>query len=289
VLGAAHIADKALLPALRAARNAETLAIASRDPGRARAVAEKHGVPRVHDSYDSLLADAEIDAVYIPLTNDQHLPWSLRALAAGKHVLCEKPLAMSSAEAEQMAAAAGAAGRLLMEAFMYRFHPRQRELVASMEGRTVRHVAATFGFRLRDPANYRAQPELGGGALMDVGCYCIDVARWLLGEPVGAHAYMRSQAVDMTVTGVLRFDSGATASIWASFESPERQSLEVVTDDQVIRVERPFSSMEPEDPYRVMVEEFSAAALEGRPSPLPLEWSIANLHAIELVRGSAAT
>ena len=287
MLGAAHIADKALLPALRAARSAETLAIASRDPARARAMAEKHGVPRVHDSYDSLLADAEIDAVYIPLTNDQHLPWTLRALAAGKHVLCEKPLAMSSAEAEQMAAAAIAAGRLLMEAFMYRFNPRQRELVASMRGQVVRHVAASFGFRLRDPDNYRARPDLGGGALMDVGCYCIDVSRWLLGEPIGARAYMRSEAVDMTVTGVLRFDSGATASIWGSFESPERQSLEVVTDDQVIRVERPFSSMEPEDPYRVMVEEFSAAALGGGPSPLPLEWSIANMRAIELVRGSA--
>jgi predicted dehydrogenase len=288
VLGAAHIADKALLPALRAAGNAETLAIASRDPARARAMAGKHGVPRVHDSYDALLADAEIDAVYIPLTNDQHLPWTLRALAAGKHVLCEKPLALSAAEAEQMAAAASSAGRLLMEAFMYRFNPRMRRLVASMAGRQVLHVAAGFGFRLRDPANYRARPELGGGALMDVGCYCIDVSRWLLGEPIGARAFVRSDAVDMTVTGVMRFGSGATASIWASFESPERQSLEVVTDDEVVRVEKPFTSLEPEDPYRVMVEEFSAAVLGGGPSPLPLEWSIANMRAIELVRGSAA-
>jgi predicted dehydrogenase len=289
VLGAAHIADKALLPALQAARGAEVLAIASRGQERAQALADKYRLPRVHATYDDLLADPEIDAVYIPLTNDQHLPWTLRALAAGKHVLCEKPIALTAAEAEQMAAAAQSAGRLLMEAFMYRFNPRMRRLLASMAGRNVRHVAASFGFRLRDPNNYRAQAELGGGALMDVGCYCVDVSRWLLGEPAGARAFARSDAVDMTVTAVMGFGSGATASIWASFESPERQSLEVVTDDEVIRVEKPFTSLEPEDPYRVMVEEFSAAALGGGPAPLPLEWSIANLRAIELVRGSAAT
>ena len=287
MLGAAHIADKALLPALRAARGCEVLAIASREPERARLLAAKHGVPRVHDSYPALLADPELDAVYIPLTNDQHLPWTLRALAAGPHVLCEKPLALDAAQAQQMAAAAADSGLLLMEAFMYRFNPRMRELVASLAGRRVLHVAATFGFRLRDLGNYRGQAALGGGALMDVGCYCIDVARWLLGEPEAVRAFMRSGAVDMTVSGVLRFASGATASIWASFESPERQSLEVVTEADVLRIETPFTSMEPEDPYRVMVEEFSAAALGGGPSPLPLEWSIANLRAIDLVRRAA--
>ena len=289
MLGAAHIADKALLPALRSARGAEVVAIASRDPQRAQSMAARHGVPRVHDSYQALLADPELDAVYIPLTNDQHLPWTLRALAAGKHVLCEKPMAMDAAGAEQMAAAAAESGLLLMEAFMYRFNPRIQELVASLAGRRILHVAASFGFRLKDLGNYRAQPDLGGGALMDVGCYCIDVVRWLLGEPAEARAFVRSDAVDMTVSGILRFGSGASASIWASFESPERQSLEVVTENKVLRIEKPFTAMEPDDPYRLMVEEFSAAALGGGPSPLPLKWSIANLRAIELVRQAAGT
>ena len=297
MLGAADIADKALLPAMRAAAGSEPLAIASRDPKRAQAMAARHGIPRVHATYDHVLADPDVDAVYLPLTNDAHKPWTLRALAAGKHVLCEKPLALNAAEAAEMGSAAHAAGRLLMEAFMYRFHPRMRELVAGMGGRRVRHVHAAFGFRMKDPGNYRARSELGGGALYDVGCYCVDVSRWLLGEPDQVRAFAHppsdlpplagggkvgSHAVDMTTTALLHFPSGATASVWASMESPEHQVLEIVTTDEVTRVEKPFTSMESVDPYRVMVEEFAAAASSGGASPLPVEWSIANLRALDL-------
>ena len=285
MLGAADIADKALLPAMRAAAGSEPLAIASRSPQRAQALASRHGVPRVHATYDHLLADPDIDGVYLPLTNDAHRPWTLRALAAGKHVLCEKPLALNSAEAEEMAAAAGAAGRLLMEAFMYRFHPQMRMLASSLGGRSVRHVHAAFGFHLRDPENYRARSELGGGALYDVGCYCIDVARWLLGEPDQVRAFAHRGAVDMTTTALLHFPSGATASVWASMESPEHQALEVVTDQEVTRVEKPFTSMKPVNPYQVMVEEFTQAAQAGGPSPLSPAWSIANLRVLELASG----
>jgi D-xylose 1-dehydrogenase (NADP+, D-xylono-1,5-lactone-forming) len=282
VLGAADIADKALLPAMRAAAGSEPLAIASRDPKRAQAMAARHGIPRVHATYDHVLADPDVDAVYLPLTNDAHKPWTLRALAAGKHVLCEKPLALNAAEATEMGSAAHAAGRLLMEAFMYRFHPRMRELVAGMAGRQVRHVHAAFGFRMKDPGNYRARSELGGGALYDVGCYCVDVSRWLLGEPDQVRAFAHRGSVDMTTTALLHFPSGATASVWASMESPEHQALEIVTTDEVTRVEKPFTSMESVDPYRVMVEEFAAAASSGGASPLPVEWSIANLRALDL-------
>jgi D-xylose 1-dehydrogenase (NADP+, D-xylono-1,5-lactone-forming) len=263
------------------------LAIASRDPARARALAARHQVPRVHETYEALLADPEVDAVYVPLTNDAHRPWTLRGLAAGKHVLCEKPLAMNAAEAEEMGAAATAAGRLLMEAFMYRFQPRLRALAASLAGRRLRHVHAAFGFTLRDPANYRLRAELGGGALYDVGCYCVDVVRWLLGEPDAARAFMRGDPVDMTTSALLHFASGATASVLASFESPEHQVLEIVTDEEVLRIERPFTSQEPDDPYRLMVEEFSAAALRGGPSPLPLDWSIANARGLDRIREAA--
>ncbi|HEX6350326.1 MAG TPA: Gfo/Idh/MocA family oxidoreductase [Candidatus Dormibacteraeota bacterium] len=281
VLGAADIADKALLPAMRAASGSEPLAIASRSPRRAQALAARHGVPRVHATYDHLLEDPDVDAVYLPLTNDAHKPWTLRALAAGKHVLCEKPLALNAGEGEEMAAAARSARRLLMEAFMYRFHPRMRGVVASMAGREVRHVQASFGFTLKDSGNYRARSELGGGALYDVGCYCIDVARWLLGEPDQVRAFAHGQAVDMTTTALLHFPSGATASVWASMQSPEHQVLEIVTADEVVRVEKPFTAMEPVNPYQVMVEEFAAAAQSGGQSPLPLEWSIANLRVLD--------
>ncbi len=267
---------------MRAAAGSEPLAIASRRPQRAQALASRHGVPRVHATYDHLLADPDIDGVYLPLTNDAHRPWTLRALEAGKHVLCEKPLALNAAEGEEMAAAARSTGRLLMEAFMYRFHPQMRTLAAGLAGREVRHVHAAFGFRLKDPANYRARSELGGGALYDVGCYCIDVSRWLLGEPDQVRAFAHRGAVDMTTTAVLHFPSGATASVWASMESPEHQVVEVVTDAEVIRVEKPFTSMEPVNPYRAMVEEFTQAAQSGGPSPVPLEWSIANLRVLDL-------
>jgi len=282
VLGAADIADKALLPAMRAAAGSDALAIASRNPQRAQALASRHGVPRVHATYEHLLTDPDVDGVYLPLTNDAHKPWTLRALEAGKHVLCEKPLALNAAEAEEMAASARASGRLLMEAFMYRFHPRMRTLAASLTGAGVRHVHAAFGFRLRDPDNYRASSELGGGALYDVGCYCIDVARWLLGEPDQVRAFAHRSTVDMTTTALLHFPSGATASVWASMESPEHQVLEVVSEQGVTRVDQPFTSMKPVNPYQVMVEEFTQAAQKGGPSPLPPEWSIANLRVLDL-------
>src|SRR5437870_10366731 len=171
-----------MLDALHAAGNAIPVAIASRDAERAAVMARRHDIAVVHPSYDALLADDAVDAVYIALVNSSHREWTLRALDAGKHVLCEKPLAMSATEARDMAAAASAARRTLMEALMYRFHPRMQELRESA-GR-LRYLHAAFSFPLADVANYRLQPALGGGALLDTGCYTLDVARWFLGEPV---------------------------------------------------------------------------------------------------------
>ena len=288
ILGAADVADKALIPAIQAADGSRLVAIAARDPERAAAMARRHGIERVHRDYASLLADPELDAVYLPLANNLHREWTLRALEAGKHVLCEKPLALNLAEGEEMAAAARSSGRLLMEAFMYRFHPRMRELVASLRSIPIRHVSASFGFTMAPSDNYRLRPELGGGALYDTGCYVANVTRWLLGEPERVEAVMRSDAVDMSCSAVLAFPGGAQASLYCSFESPEYQELTVVCENRVVSEDRPFSRWrDPHDPYQVMVQEFAAAARSGGTAPLPLEDSLANLRLLDQIRAAA--
>jgi D-xylose 1-dehydrogenase (NADP+, D-xylono-1,5-lactone-forming) len=279
ILGAAGIARKALIPALDAASNAELVAMASRDPERARTTF----AGRIQPDYEALLADPEVDALYIPLPNSLHREWAVRALAAGKHVLCEKPLALDAVEAEAMAAAARSSGKLLMEAVMYRFHPRIREVVKRLRKAPPNAIWASFGFPLNAPGSYRLDPALGGGALLDVGTYTISLARWIYGEPDWVRASGRVEAVDMTVSMTLGFASGARAFLLASFATPELQELRAGE----LRVAKPFTAYrDPVDPYQVMVEEFSAAALGGLPAPLSLEDSIANLRVVDAVRRS---
>jgi xylose dehydrogenase (NAD/NADP) len=284
VLGAARIADSSVMPAIAASSNGRLVAIASRDKRRAHDFASRHGVARVSDSYEALVRDPEVDAVYIPLVNSVHKEWTLRAVAAGKHVLCEKPLGMNAGEAEEMGAAADKAGVLLMEAFMYRFHPRPNEFISEL--RDPMYVHASFGFALDDPQNVRMKKDLGGGALLDVGCYGVSVSRWILGEPVRFAAWARGDEVDMTVSALLGFPSGATAAVWASFESPEEQELTVVTKTGRQRLERPFSSKEP-DPYRLMVESFGQSVLEGRPVAIPVSDSVANMKVLDRIAEAA--
>ena len=286
VLGAAWIARVAMLGAIQSSRNGVAAALAARDAGRARALAAEFEVPRGHDSYDALLADASIDAVYVPLPNSLHLEWARRGLEAGKHVLCEKPLALNAAEAEAMAAAARGSGRLLMEALMYRFHPRMRALRA--EAGDIVHLSARFGFTIDAPENYRMVEALGGGALLDVGSYGVSAARWFLGEPVRVGAVQhRAGEIDVSTLAALEFPGGATASAWGSFESPEDQELVLVGPDATQQIQQPFTSWrDPDDPYQLMVEEFAAAVLEGRPAPIPLSESIANLRVLDAIRAA---
>jgi predicted dehydrogenase len=288
VLGAGWISDRALLPALRRAEGSELLALASRDPDRAREMAARHGVPCVHEDYPALLADPDVDAVYLPLPNSLHLPWTLRALAAGKHVLCEKPLALNETEAREMADAARASGCLLMEAAMYRFQPRMRELVASFAGQEIRRVSASFAFQIQDLANYRLRPEFGGGALLDVGFYTADIARWLLGEPERVEAVMRYDAVDMSCGALMSFPGGAQAAMFASFEAAELQEVVVVGTDRVERLDWAFTPSGPPDQYQLMVEAFCEAVRTGGEAPLPLESSIANMRLLDRIRDAAS-
>ena len=276
-----------MLAAIAESGNGWLVAMASRSRERAQQMLEPYPGVRILDSYEALLGDVEVDAVYNPLPNGLHKEWTIRALEAGKHVLCEKPIGLNAAEAEEMAAAAERTGRHVMEAFMYRFHPAMREFVESV--RDPIHVQATFGFTARHANDIRLQRDLGGGALLDVGCYTVSVSRWILGEPakVAASAHFEHD-VDVSIGGLLTFAGGRTASIWASLESPEEQALKVVTREGVLSRVKPFSSYrDPHDPYRLMVESFAGSVLDDRPVAIPLTESIANMRVLDSMARAA--
>ncbi|HKW69829.1 MAG TPA: Gfo/Idh/MocA family oxidoreductase [Candidatus Dormibacteraeota bacterium] len=286
VLGAANIARRAMLRAIADSSNGRLVAMASRNAERAREMLSPYPAARVVDSYDELLADPDIHAVYNPLPNHLHKEWTLRAFAAGKHVLCEKPLATDATAAAEMAAAAAASGKHLMEAFMYRFHPDMRAFIAGLHDPI--YVSASFGFTAKGPDDIRMQAPLGGGALLDVGCYTVSVARWILGEPVHVTAHSRMKnGVDVTTSALLRFSGGATAAVWASLESAEIQEVAVMTPEGAHRRTRAFNTRENFDPYRLMVESFSDSVLRDRPVAIPLEESIANMRTLDRIRESA--
>ena len=231
ILGAARIAPMALIRPARALPDVEVAAVAARDEARARAFAAKHGVPRVHRGYDALIDDPELDAVYNPLPNGLHHAWTLRALRAGKHVLCEKPIASNAAEAEEMARAAEETGRVLVEAFHWRYHPlaaRMREIVRSGELGEVRRVEASVCFPLPLPGDIRYRFDLGGGATMDAGCYAINMVRYLAGaEPrvETARTKRSSPDVDRWMRAELAFDDGRSGSVECSLFSAKLLSV----------------------------------------------------------------
>jgi predicted dehydrogenase len=224
ILGAAKIAPMALVRPAREVEGVEVAAVAARDRARAQKFAARHGIATVHESYDALLADDAIDAIYNPLPNGLHAKWSIRALEAGKHVLCEKPFASNAAEAEQMAEAAQRTGRVLTEAFHWRYHPlaaRMREVVQTEIGE-LRHIEIMFCFPLPFFSDIRYSWELAGGAMMDAGCYTVNMVRWLAGaepEVVGAQARLARPNVDRYMRADLRFADGRTARITASMFS----------------------------------------------------------------------
>jgi predicted dehydrogenase len=248
VLGAARIAPMALIRPARAVPDAQVVAIAARNRERAAAFARKHGVPRVADDYDALLADPAVDAIYNPLPNSLHMPWTIRALDAGKHVLCEKPLAANADEARAMADAAARTGRVLMEAFHYRYHPlaaRMRAIIESGALGTVRHIETTMCIPLLLPGDIRFQWALAGGATMDVGCYTISLLRFLAGaepEVFRAEARLSSPNVDRWMTADFRFPDGRTGRITCSLFSSQLVRLGAVVrgDAGEMRVFNPF-------------------------------------------------
>lgn len=312
ILSTANIGRKAVTPAIAASSNGELKAVASRSEGAARDYALAFGIERAYGSYEELLADADVDAIYVPLPNSLHHEWTIRALEAGKHVLCEKPLALSAQECLEMNDAAARSDRWLMEAFMYRFHPRiaaARELIAAGRLGEVRLIRASFGFRVSDPGNIRLQAELGGGALMDVGCYCIDVARLLLGtEPLEAQARATwtDSGVDLHLLGLLRFDT-AYLQFDCSLDAVREEFVEVVGTEGRMRLDSAFLpgtgqtslhlvtrsegeqrlTYEGADEYQLMVEHFGSAVLTEVAPAYGARHAAGGMAAIEALYGSA--
>lgn len=311
VLSTARINDL-ILPAARAREHVEVVAVASRELSRAQQYAAEHGIERAYGSYDALLEDGAIDAVYVPLPNALHVEWSERALRAGKHVLCEKPLSRSRQEAERAFDVADRAGRILAEAFMYRHHPQTPRIKALLEGGAVgplRLIRASQRFTVEEEGDVRFFRELEGGALMDVGCYCVDFARFVAGEPERVYGEQRvnDEGVDLLFSGTMRFAKDVIAQFDAGLDVPQRDHLELVGADGTMEVHDPWMSGEAEKPailihrdgetkriatdgpdaYQLQLEDF-AAAIEGERVPLlGRDDAIAQAAAIEALYASA--
>lgn len=305
VLGVASIAVRTVIPAIQNARGARLVAIASRTPARAAEAAARLGV-RPYGSYEALLADSEVDAVYIPLPNALHREWTIRSAAAGKHVLCEKPLGLTAQEGREMIAACRVHGVHLMEAFMYRFHPRTAkvaQLAASGTVGELRLVRAAFTFTIREPqTNIRFSPELGGGSLYDVGCYGVNISRMLLGEPAEVFAWgeIGGQGVDEAVVALLRFDTRRIAVVDCGLRILRREEVEIVGTAGRFVVPKAFLPGTADAEFhhfhdaeesrilvrgtnqtQVMVEAFCEAVRTGGPVPYPPEDTVANLAVLE--------
>jgi D-xylose 1-dehydrogenase (NADP+, D-xylono-1,5-lactone-forming) len=292
LLSAANIGVKAVLPAIRASRNGRLVAVASRDRARAERIAGGNGDVKVYDNYEALLEDSAVEAIYIPLPNSLHAGWTVRAALHRKHVLCEKPLGATTAEVRDMIAACREARVLLMEAFMYRFHPQIRwtleQLAAGVIGQ-VHRVRAAFAFDIRQsPENIRLFADLAGGSLMDVGCYPLNFSRAVFGGPprviaARAHAPARGE-VERTVAAVLDFGEGHLSLIDSSFELPLHQYAEVIGDEGRVFLNRPFSSNRVEAVVRV---EHGEEVVERRFAPID-QYQLEVEHFADCIRTGAA-
>lgn len=307
ILGAAQIGINKVIPAMQKGEFSQVIAIASRDLTKAQAAATKLGIPKAYGSYEELLQDPEIDAIYNPLPNHMHVPWSIKAAAAGKHVLCEKPIGMSAAECEQLIAARDRYNVKIGEAFMVRSHPqwlRARELARSGEIGGVRAIVGIFSYFNVKPENIRNVPEYGGGALMDIGCYPIQLSRFIFGEePVTVHSAIEldpTMGTDRLTSAVLQFPSGHAIFTCSTQMSPYQKANIIGTKGR-IELEIPFNAP-PDKPSRIFVEiagvirteefpacdqytlqgdAFSQAILGHGDVPTPLEDSLANMRVID--------
>ena len=311
ILGPGFIATRAIIPAVQGVSNSRVLAVASSNKERSREVALRFGIERSYSGYQALLNDPDVDVVYIALPNHLHREWTIRAAEAGKHVLCEKPLAMYAAECNEMIAACQQANILLMEAVMYRFHPRMlhlKQMLVAREPGDIRFLHAAFSFNFNAPGNYRAYRQFGGGALLDIGSYCINAARWLIGsEPDSSHAVISysHESIDLSTSAVLRFGENVSAHLQCSFVAAEHQIIEVVGTTGAVTAPLAFTAWRgdttmlliqrgavferkefaPADPYQLMVEHFTSCVMEKTPLLYPPEDGWATLRVLDMLRG----
>jgi predicted dehydrogenase len=314
ILSTARIGTEKVVPAMQQGEFCEVTALASRNLQKARAAAQPLGIPKAYGSYEELLADPEIEAIYNPLPNHLHVPWSIKALEAGKHVLCEKPIGLNVAEAEQLAAAGSQYPHLkLMEAFMYRHHPqwqRAREIVRQGGVGTLRTVQSFFSYFNDDPHNIRNQRDLGGGAVMDIGCYPISLSRFLFeDEPdrVLAIAEMDPRFhTDRLASALLQFPQG-TSTFTCGTQLTPYQRVNIFGDAGRVEIEIPFNAppdrpcrlwhqtsaqneelfLETCDQYTIQGDLFARSIREDCPVPTPLSDAIANMRVIEALFRSA--
>lgn len=307
VLSTARI-NRHLLAAAERSSQATFVAVASRVLPRAKAYAEENGIARAYGGYEGLLADEEVEAVYISLPNSLHVEWSVRALEAGKHVLCEKPLGRRAGQVEEAFSVADRLGLLFSEAFMYRHNPqtlRLKQLVdEGLIGR-LRCVRATFSFPLEDAMDIRLLADLDGGSLMDVGCYCVSAARYLAGEPetVFGQQVVGPGGVDVMFAGTMGFSNDVISQFDCGFCLPMRDELEVIGEDATLFVDDPWHcrtpgielraasrdqiAVEPVDSYLLQLDDFSAAVRAGRPPLLRRDDAVGQARTIEALYRSA--
>jgi predicted dehydrogenase len=316
VLSTANIGRTKVIPALQISAHNVVVAICSRDAQNARAAADELGIDRAYGSYNELLADPEIDAIYNPLPNHLHVDWSIKALEAGKHVLCEKPLGLNTEDAQRLVDASLAHPHLkMMEAFMYRFHPQWRLAKKLIdEGRIgkLHALHSHFSYNNREPGNIRNKIDMGGGALLDIGCYSVSLSRWLFNEEplqvLGHITPMPDEEVDCLTSGLLEFSEG-TASFTAATKIEPRQYVEAIGDEGTLYIDRPFYNDSTESVQRLRVtrnrvaeeievpetnhysemgDAFALSILNNTPVPTPLEDAIANMRVIDAIFESAA-
>lgn len=310
IVSTANIGVAKVVPAMMRGTHSEVIAIASRDLPKAQAAAAKLGIAKAYGSYEALLADPDVEAIYNPLPNHLHVPVSIQALQAGKHVLCEKPIALSAAEAQQLVDAGARYPHLkLMEAFMYRHHPqwqRAKAIVASGGIGELRTINSVFSYYLTDPTNVRNQADIGGGGLMDIGCYNISLSRFIFGsEPTrvcGLVEYDPTLNVDRLASGMMQF-AGGTATFTCSTQLSSYQRVNIFGTTGRIEIEIPFNAPPDKpckmwhtsagatkeitfpvcDQYTVQGDLFSLAILNDTPVPTPMSDAVANMRVIEAI------
>lgn len=290
VLGTANIALKKVIPAMQQSRLCRVAAIASRNEQKAQDTARSLGIPRAYGSYEALLADADIEAVYIPLPNHLHVPWTIRSAVAGKHVLCEKPLALSLDQALELRAIRDSSGVQIGEAFMVRTHPQWLKVLELVQGGRIgdlRLVSGHFSYYKRDPEDIRSHVEYGGGALLDIGCYPITIARWLFGaEPNEVIALVERDPelrIDRLTSALLRFSEGE-ATFSCAMQLVPYQRMHIFGTRARIEVEIPFNAP-PERPCRIFLDDGRDLTGAGKET---IEFPIVDQYTLQADRFAAA-